>query len=309
MIETSGSIQEDLPFAQSESYSNQFSNSNSHTASFPDQSKPPPSFQTQSLDVIEDLADSKEASDPVIQILGSSHKKQPSVLSSPSKVLYSSKFNNSQFIDTIEESLPAASHSHVTETIQSTSILGSKNLQARVVGKSRLTRSAQKGKRADQSNANLGVIEQSAEDDENLTQAQVNAQTKLLVDRKLRKLNKDQIYGFGLKDLDQKMRKKHLGTLVQRAKKCHSKPEEEKARECHLCEVTALSDLRIPMQKVNQLFMDDFYKMKHQQMVAQIRADDEDPSTVEYRRVLEDYATKVETSSHINKVLQKLKYK
>ena len=57
------------------------------------------------------------------------------------------------------------------------------------------------------------------------------------------------------------MTKAHLGNLVNKLKKQQKDPPKE--HKCNFCQNVKLQDYRIPMKKMNNLFLDDFYKCKY----------------------------------------------
>ena len=84
----------------------------------------------------------------------------------------------------------------------------------------------------------------------------------------MKQLQKDKKYGFKLSELDQKVTKAQYGNLVDRLKKKQGKPPEE--HKCNFCETNKLQDFRIPMQKMNRLFLTDFIKCKERDKLAKL---------------------------------------
>ena len=64
------------------------------------------------------------------------------------------------------------------------------------------------------------------------------------------------------------MTKAQYGDLVGRLKKKQGQPPEE--QKCNFCDTNKLQDYRIPMQKMNRLFLTDFIKCKERDKLAQL---------------------------------------
>ena len=109
-------------------------------------------------------------------------------------------------------------------------------------------------------------------------------------------MRKDLNYGFKLTDIEQKMTKAHYGTLVNRLKQQKVNPPEE--HKCNFCQNVKLQDYRIPMEKMNKLFLSDFYKCKHRDQIRQLEKEDEEDAP--RRKALESYVDEIETREFIS---------
>ena len=100
--------------------------------------------------------------------------------------------------------------------------------------------------------------------EEEIDPGQLHREKRNFIAKKTKQLKKDLKYGFKLSDLDSKITKADLGTLVNRLKKQKANPPEEpKVRKCNFLATAKLQDYKIPQEKMNKLFLDDFYRCKH----------------------------------------------
>ena len=92
------------------------------------------------------------------------------------------------------------------------------------------------------------------------------------------------------------MTKQHLGTLVNRLKKQQKNPPEE--HKCNFCDNVKLQDYKIPMDKMNKLFLQDFHKCKNRDKLRQLEKEDEEAAP--RREALESYVDAIETREFIS---------
>lgn len=101
---------------------------------------------------------------------------------------------------------------------------------------------------------------------------QLKREKQDFIARKLIKIDKDKEYGFPLKDLNNKIRKKHYGSLVQKlkqhkanlddAEQCSHDSLQFESDKCNFCKAHTMQDYKIPMSKLENLIAHDFEKLK-----------------------------------------------
>ena len=141
------------------------------------------------------------------------------------------------------------------------SVMGSRSLQGRIV-KSRTTAVRNASKSKDRNS--LEVLDE--DDPDYISPVQLQREKRSFIQNKVKQLKKDKKYGFKLSEIDQKVTKAQYGDLVDRLKKKAANPPDEK--KCNFCEINKLQDYRIPMQKMNKLFLADFIKCKERDKLA-----------------------------------------
>lgn len=142
----------------------------------------------------------------------------------------------------------------------------------------------------------------SGEIQENL--GNVRLERKDFIERKFRKLEKDRKYGFPLSELENKIRKKHFGNLVNKLKTGTTQPDKH---DCHFCESHKLSDFKIATSKVEKLIQSDYDKLKHRSDLEKVC--EENQQEKEYSDALKGISDAIETRNYISSATFKLKYK
>ena len=80
------------------------------------------------------------------------------------------------------------------------------------------------------------------------------------INKKFNKARKDFVYG-PLSGIQKKMKCKQYKDAIDKinSNKCHKK----EGHPCHFCENTMLKDMKVPIEKVNKLFLADFLNLKY----------------------------------------------